>query len=70
MKDKVRPLIEAGAKDYAEKNTGWPKRTESLRQVVVDGLPHPGRAAGAIRDPCPRSAAGGGFRLSAALRPG
>ena len=28
MKDKVRPLIEAGAKDYAEKNTGWPKRTE------------------------------------------
>jgi len=29
MKDKVRPLIEAGAKDYAEKNTGWPKRSES-----------------------------------------
>jgi branched-chain amino acid transport system substrate-binding protein len=28
MKEKVRPLIEAGAKDYAEKNTGWPKRTE------------------------------------------
>ncbi|HZB37240.1 MAG TPA: ABC transporter substrate-binding protein [Beijerinckiaceae bacterium] len=28
MKDKVRPLIEAGAKDYAEKNTGWPKRSE------------------------------------------
>jgi len=28
MKDKVRPLIEAGAKDYAEKNTGWPKRAE------------------------------------------
>ncbi len=28
MKDKVRPLIEAAAKDYAEKNTGWPKRTE------------------------------------------
>lgn len=29
MRDKVRPLIEASAKDYAEKNTGWPKRTES-----------------------------------------
>lgn len=28
MKDKVRPLIDAAAKDYAEKNTGWPKRTE------------------------------------------
>lgn len=27
-KDEVRPLIEAAAKDYAEKNTGWPKRTE------------------------------------------
>jgi branched-chain amino acid transport system substrate-binding protein len=26
--DEVRPLIEAAAKDYAEKNTGWPKRTE------------------------------------------
>jgi branched-chain amino acid transport system substrate-binding protein len=29
MKDKVRPLIEAAAKDYVEKNTGWPKRTEA-----------------------------------------
>lgn len=28
MRDKVRPLIEAAAKEYAEKNTGWPKRTE------------------------------------------
>jgi branched-chain amino acid transport system substrate-binding protein len=28
LKDKVRPLIEAAAKDYAEKTTGWPKRTE------------------------------------------
>ena len=27
-KDDVRPLIEAAAKDYAEKNTGWPKRAE------------------------------------------
>jgi branched-chain amino acid transport system substrate-binding protein len=27
-KDEVRPLIEAAAKDYAEKNTGWPKRSE------------------------------------------
>ena len=24
----VRPLIEAAAKEYAEKNTGWPKRSE------------------------------------------
>lgn len=29
MKDKVRPLIEAAAKSYAESNTGWPKRTEA-----------------------------------------
>ncbi len=28
MRDKVRPMLEAAAKDYAEKNTGWPKRTE------------------------------------------
>jgi branched-chain amino acid transport system substrate-binding protein len=28
LKDEVRPLIEAAAKDYAEKNAGWPKRTE------------------------------------------
>jgi branched-chain amino acid transport system substrate-binding protein len=29
MRDKVRPLIEAAAKDYAASNTGWPKRTEA-----------------------------------------
>jgi branched-chain amino acid transport system substrate-binding protein len=29
IKDKVRPLIEAAAKDYATANTGWPKRTEA-----------------------------------------
>jgi branched-chain amino acid transport system substrate-binding protein len=29
LKDIVRPLIEAAAKDYAEKNAGWPKRTEA-----------------------------------------
>jgi branched-chain amino acid transport system substrate-binding protein len=28
LKDEVRPLIEAAAKDYAEKNPGWPKRSE------------------------------------------
>jgi branched-chain amino acid transport system substrate-binding protein len=28
MKDKVAPLLQAAAKDYTEKNTGWPKRTE------------------------------------------
>jgi branched-chain amino acid transport system substrate-binding protein len=28
MKDQVRPLLEAASKDYVEKNTGWPKRTE------------------------------------------
>jgi len=28
MKDKVRPLLEAAAKDYVEKNQSWPKRTE------------------------------------------
>jgi branched-chain amino acid transport system substrate-binding protein len=29
MKDVVRPVIMQDAKDYAEKNTGWPKRSES-----------------------------------------
>ncbi|MBS8262687.1 ABC transporter permease [Roseibium polysiphoniae] len=29
MKDLVRPLLEAAAKDYAEKNAPWPKRTEA-----------------------------------------
>lgn len=29
IKEVVRPLIEANAKDYAEKNAGWPKRTEA-----------------------------------------
>ena len=28
IREEVRPLIEAAAKDYAEKNTGWPKRAE------------------------------------------
>jgi len=28
MKDVVRPRLEAAAKDYVEKNTGWPKRSE------------------------------------------
>jgi branched-chain amino acid transport system substrate-binding protein len=28
LKDEVRPLIEANAKDYVEKATGWPKRSE------------------------------------------
>jgi branched-chain amino acid transport system substrate-binding protein len=28
LKDKVRPLIEAAARDYAAANAGWPKRTE------------------------------------------
>lgn len=29
MRDKVQPLLDSAAKDYAEKNTGWPKRTEA-----------------------------------------
>ena len=29
MKDVVRPLLESAAKDYVEKNTGWPKRSEA-----------------------------------------
>ena len=32
MKEEVRPLIEAAAKEYAEKNTGWPKRAEACAQ--------------------------------------
>ncbi|MBW0004656.1 MAG: ABC transporter substrate-binding protein [Hyphomicrobiales bacterium] len=29
MSDKVMPLLDAAAKDYAEKNAGWPKRSET-----------------------------------------
>jgi branched-chain amino acid transport system substrate-binding protein len=29
MREKVRPIQEAAAKDYVEKNTGWPQRTEA-----------------------------------------
>ncbi|MDH7796908.1 ABC transporter substrate-binding protein [Beijerinckia sp. 28-YEA-48] len=29
IKDKVRPLIESAAKEYASSNTGWPKRAET-----------------------------------------
>jgi branched-chain amino acid transport system substrate-binding protein len=28
MMDKVSPLLDAAAKEYTEKNAGWPKRTE------------------------------------------
>ncbi|WP_460450680.1 ABC transporter substrate-binding protein [Alsobacter sp. SYSU BS001988] len=28
MADKVKPALDAAAQDYAEKNSGWPKRTE------------------------------------------
>ena len=28
LTDKVQPLLDADAKAYAEKNAGWPKRTE------------------------------------------
>ena len=29
MKEKVRPMLESAAEEYATKNTGWPKRTEA-----------------------------------------
>ncbi len=29
MKDKVNPMLDAAAKEYVEKATGWPKRTEA-----------------------------------------
>jgi len=29
MKEKVRPMLDAAAKEYVEKNAGWPKRTEA-----------------------------------------
>ena len=28
MKEKVRPLLEAAAKEYVNNNKAWPKRTE------------------------------------------
>jgi branched-chain amino acid transport system substrate-binding protein len=32
MKDKVRPMLEAAAKDYVSKDAAWPKRTESCEK--------------------------------------
>ncbi len=32
MRDKVRPLIEAAAKEYAAANAGWPKRIEACEK--------------------------------------
>jgi branched-chain amino acid transport system substrate-binding protein len=29
MKEKVRPMLEAAAKDYVSKDPAWPKRTET-----------------------------------------
>jgi branched-chain amino acid transport system substrate-binding protein len=29
IKDKVSPLVTEAAKEYVDKNTGWPKRTEA-----------------------------------------
>jgi branched-chain amino acid transport system substrate-binding protein len=29
MKDKVRPMLEQAAADYAKSNAGWPQRTEA-----------------------------------------
>ena len=37
MKDKVRPLLEAAAKEYVAKDPAWPKRVGGLRQAVVSG---------------------------------
>jgi branched-chain amino acid transport system substrate-binding protein len=34
IKDLVRPLIEAEAKDYVTKNTGWPKRSEACEKAA------------------------------------
>jgi len=34
MKEIVRPLIEAEAKDFVSKNTGWPKRTEACEKAA------------------------------------
>lgn len=32
LHDRVKPLLQAAAKEYAEKNTGWPTRTEPCDQ--------------------------------------
>ncbi|MBN8534034.1 MAG: ABC transporter substrate-binding protein [Rhizobiales bacterium] len=34
IKELVRPLIEAEAKDFVTKNTGWPKRTEACEKAA------------------------------------
>ena len=39
MKDKVRPLLEAAAKDYVSKDPAWPKRSEPCDKSSVAKLP-------------------------------
>ena len=29
LADRIDPLLDAAAKDYVEKNAGWPKRSET-----------------------------------------
>ena len=36
IKDKVLPMIDGAAEEYVKANPGWPKRTEVLRQIVVN----------------------------------
>ena len=40
MTDRVKAQLDAAAKDYAEKNAGWPKRTRGLRQGELIGSAH------------------------------
>jgi hypothetical protein len=45
----VQPLLDEAAKAYAEKNAGWPARTEPCDKPVRPSLPPSGRRA------CPRA---------------
>ena len=58
MKDKVRPLLEAAAKDYVSKDPAWPKRTRAVRQVELM-LAYPSPLAGEGRRAETRGGVGG-----------
>ena len=44
--DKVQPLIDEAAKNYAEKNAGWPQRTEACDNKSVSPFPPCGGGSG------------------------
>ena len=75
IKDKVLPMIDGAAEEYVKANPGWPKRTEFLRQIVVNrGAADLGATArvsqlvlGRVKTLCRRGLGRGGVAMRAAF---